>query len=146
MIRVNPSSFDAANRRCPAAPTENFSAFRTVPRCIPNTRAASRILISSTWQARRMRSYSSTEYILPWLPPAQNPAWGQTRRKTSRRPLSDHPAVSGGHFSAAAYKETYLYKIILSERYFFLNYIDISAVVCFSWRQKRIFFPKASSS
>ena len=33
-------------------------------RCSPNTRAASRVLIPSTMQARRTRTYSSTLYIL----------------------------------------------------------------------------------
>ena len=37
---------------------------RTVSRCRPNTRDASRVLIPSTMQARRTRTYSSTLYIL----------------------------------------------------------------------------------
>ena len=37
---------------------------RTVSRCSPNTRAASRVLIPSTMQARRTRAYISTLYIL----------------------------------------------------------------------------------
>ena len=37
---------------------------RTVSRCRPNTRAASRVLIPSTMQARRTRAYNSTLYIL----------------------------------------------------------------------------------
>ena len=37
---------------------------RTVSRCSPNTRAASRVLIPSTMQARRTRAYNSTLYIL----------------------------------------------------------------------------------
>ena len=47
----------------PAA-TENASILRTVSRCSPNTREASRMLIPSTMQARRTRTYSSTLYIL----------------------------------------------------------------------------------
>ena len=36
---------------------------RTVSRCRPNTREASRMLISSTITARRIRRYTSTLYI-----------------------------------------------------------------------------------
>ena len=50
-------------RRYPGG-TEYRSILRTVSRCRPNTRAASRVLIPSTMQARRTRTYSSTLYIL----------------------------------------------------------------------------------
>ena len=38
--------------------TEGAARLRTVSRCSPNTRAASRVLIPSTMQARRTRTYS----------------------------------------------------------------------------------------
>ena len=50
-------------RRYPGG-AEYFSILLTVSRCSPNTRAASRVLIPSTMQARRTRAYISTLYIL----------------------------------------------------------------------------------
>ena len=50
-------------RRYPGG-TECLSILRTVSRCSPNTRAASRVLIPSTMQVRRTRAYNSTLYIL----------------------------------------------------------------------------------
>ena len=40
-----------------------MSILRTVSLCSPNTLAASRMLIPSTWQALRTRLYNSTVYI-----------------------------------------------------------------------------------
>ena len=52
-------------RRLPQVPggTENASILRTVSRCSPNTREASRMLIPSTITALRTRRYTSTLYI-----------------------------------------------------------------------------------
>ena len=49
-------------RRYPGG-TENASILRTVSRCSPNTREASRMLIPSTITALRTRRYTSTLYI-----------------------------------------------------------------------------------
>ena len=51
-----------------AGGTGQASILPTVSRCRPNTRAASRVLIPSTMQTRRTRTYSSTLYILHNLP------------------------------------------------------------------------------
>ena len=60
------SSFGRRGGDCRRYPggAEYSSILRTVSRCRPNTRAASRVLIPSTMQARRTRAYNSTLYIL----------------------------------------------------------------------------------
>ena len=55
------------------------SLLRTVSRCRPNTRAASRVLIPSTMRARRTRTYSSTLYIPSHLPSSCLHLYGRRR-------------------------------------------------------------------
>ena len=68
-------------RRYPGG-TEYSSILRTVSRCNPNSRAASRMLIPSTITALRTRRYTSTLYI----------------RCTTRR-LDFEPMDGGGRYS-----------------------------------------------
>ena len=66
MTPVYGSSLGLRGGRCRQYPggTEYFSIFLTVSRCSPNSRAASRMLIPSTMQARLTLAYISTLYIL----------------------------------------------------------------------------------
>ena len=65
MTPVSGSSLGLLGGDCRRYPggTENASILRTVSRCSPNTREASRMLIPSTITALRTRRYTSTWYI-----------------------------------------------------------------------------------
>lgn len=86
-------------RRYPGG-TEKRSIFATVFGSMPNSRAARRWLIPSTWQARRTRAYRSTTFI----PHASRQP---CRRKVTRRsvfapPRLAYPAASVRDFRSAA--------------------------------------------
>ena len=74
-------------RRYPGG-TEKRSIFATVFGSMPNTRAACRRLIPSTWQARRTRAYRSTAFIPPGLPPSGRKA---RQRSHFAPPRPDYP-------------------------------------------------------
>ena len=103
MRPVNPSSLGRTGgllRRYPGG-TENRSIFATVFGSIPNSRAACRWLIPSTWQARRTRAYRSTTFI----PQAFHPPSGRKARQRpnfSAPPPPDYPAASVRDFLSAA--------------------------------------------
>src|SRR3712207_5744334 len=68
---------------------------------MPNTRAACRWLIPSTWQARRTRAYRSTAFIShAFRPQPGRKAAG--RRSDFAPPQPDYPAASVREFLSAA--------------------------------------------
>src|SRR4051812_2315002 len=105
MRPVNPSSLGRTSgllRRYPGG-TENRSIFATVFGSIPNSRAACRWLIPSTWQARRTRAYRSTAFI----PQTFRPPPGRKARQRSNfaLPRPDYPAASVRDFLSAALRD-----------------------------------------
>jgi len=103
MIGMNGSSFGRAggfDRRYPGG-TECSGIFRTVFRSMLKTRAASLLLIPSTWHARRTRLYRSTEYIAP---PSARCLRRKVRILTPRR--SDQPTASAVQFVSGNHMPT----------------------------------------
>ena len=91
---------------------------RTVSRCSPNTRAASRVLIPSTMQARRTRAYNSTLYILyTFHGLSLNPMKGR-RRSSFQPPFTRGRSALVVHFTSAFYIRPMAIGALLSGTFF----------------------------
>ncbi len=115
MIGMNGSSFGRAGAfdlRYPGG-TECSRIFRTVLRSMPKTRAASLLLILSTWHARRTRLYRSTEYISP---PSTRCLRRKVRNLTPRR--SDQPTASAVQFVSGIYRPAQLQQLWRTSSWF----------------------------
>jgi hypothetical protein len=82
-------------------------------RSMPKTRAASLLLILSTWHARRTRLYRSTEYISP---PSTRCLRRKVRNLTPRR--SDQPTASAVQFVSGIYRPAQLQQLWRTSSWF----------------------------
>ena len=76
---------------------------RTVSRCNPNTRDASRMLMPSTITARRTRRYTSTLYIRRTIHRLNFKPMDDGRRYGIQSPILSNLSAHVDHFNSADY-------------------------------------------
>ena len=76
---------------------------RTVSRCRPNTREASRMLIPSTITALRTRRYTSTLYIHHTIHGVVSNPMDGGRRYSIQSPISQQASAHTVHFISTVY-------------------------------------------